>query len=155
MDTDLEEALRLLLTAEKKGNNIANIEIGYIYYFGYGVQADYISAEAHFRQAFLNGCMNGAIELADRYFNGTGVAQDRVEAFRLNKLAADAGCAQGQANVAEYYCDGVGTEKNIEEAERLFKIAVGAGNTTAQNGLGCGIIFGEENSTKTWMKVFG
>lgn len=141
---DYSEALRLLLMAEKKGSNIASVEIGNIHYFGDGDQVDYISAAAHFRQAHMNGWTQGTVELGHCYYDGIGVEQDRDEAFRLGKVASDAGCAQAHAIVANALCAGIGVQKDLEEAERLFTIGIDMGNSKAQNALGVKYLLGNE-----------
>jgi TPR repeat protein len=52
-------ALQWFLFSSSMGNNLANYEIGFMYYHGYGVEKCYRTAEYHLNVGIQNGDLQG------------------------------------------------------------------------------------------------
>lgn len=146
MEKNVEEAIRLLLLAEKKGSDIAGVEMGTIYAEGDGVQQDDISAAAHFHRATRNGYTTGSSDLAESLLRGGGSAEETEEIIRLAKEASDAGNVDAHLFLARWFAqEGVpGSEIDIDPAEgvRYTRLAADAGDSIAQRSRGVDYLVG-------------
>lgn len=146
VEKNVDEAIRLLLLAEKKGSSIAGVEMGRVYAEGDGVQQDDISAVAHFLRALRNGLMTGSAKLAESLSRGGGSVEETEEVLRLAKEASDAGNVDAHLFLAHWYApEGVpGSEVDIDPAEgvRLTKLAADMGDSIAQRSLGVEYLVG-------------
>jgi len=96
--------------------SIAINNLGYCYYYGYGVEIDYGKAfELFTRGAILYRCPNCLYKLADIYRYGHFVSQDEGIAYRLLKEAELFSCLHEKVfyadiakRIAEFFVDGIG-----------------------------------------------
>ena len=133
---DIAEAVKLLKISSKLGNSLAQINLGFIYAKGAGVDKDNNEAVRLFRLAAEQGDALGQCNLGFMYQQGAGVEKDNNEAVRLFRLAADQGNALAQSNLGFMFAKGTGVAKDEKEAVRLYRLAAEQGDAMAQNNLG-------------------
>lgn len=115
-----------------KCKNSAQYYLGFMYYYGQGVEADYGKAVR-----WLNSC--GSCEryavLGDAYREGHGVIQNYREAEQCY-MKAPSGTAAGayaQKRLGDMYRDGIGVKQDYSEALKHYEKASGWGSADAQN----------------------
>ncbi|MCW4573965.1 sel1 repeat family protein, partial [Venenivibrio stagnispumantis] len=69
--------------------------LGEMYYYGKGVEQDYVKAAGLFEKACDAGIAKGCNNLGRMYYDGEGVEEDYVKAAVFFKKACDAGSAKG------------------------------------------------------------
>ncbi len=67
------------------------VELWRIYYFGLGVDKDYVEAARHLKKAADAGLPQAQMQLAFRYLEGEGVPKDNVHAYKWFYIAEKAG----------------------------------------------------------------
>ena len=100
--------------------------------------ADYVEAEARYRDAAAWGNAGGQARLALLYATGRGaLVKDDNEAARLFRLAADQGNALGQTGLGVFYASGRGgVAQNDREAVRLLRLSADQGDELGEINLG-------------------
>ena len=124
---DYKTAYKLLLIEAKKGNALAQNNLGNMYADGKGVLPDYKEALKWYRLAAEQGYAGAQYNLGVMYHDGKGVLQDYKEAVKWYRLAAEQGIAAAKCNLAEIYAAGLGIKKDIKTAKRLAKEGLDAG----------------------------
>jgi TPR repeat protein len=124
---DYKTAYKLLLTEAKKGNPLAQNNLGNMYVDGKGVSRDYKEAFKWYKLAAQQGYAGAQYNLGVMYQDGTGVLQDYKEAVKWYGLAEGQGIAAAKCNLAEIYAAGSGIKKDIKTAGRLAKEGLDAG----------------------------
>jgi hypothetical protein len=87
--------------AAAQGNSEAQMKIGVLYSYGWGVPQNYAEAMRWFRMAADQGNALAQACVGQLYQNGSGVAQNYAEAMRWYRMAADQGNAAAEALVSE------------------------------------------------------
>src|SRR5476651_2640413 len=115
---DYATALKEFLPLAKQGDAMAQLYVGGIYYYGYGVPQDYKEAMRWYRLAAeksppspLRVQIGGTTAqdlIGFMYANGQGVPQDYKDAMRWYRSAAEQGEAGAQVVVGDMYRDGQG-----------------------------------------------
>ena len=130
----------------KNDNPIANISLGYNYFYGQGVESDKTKGKECFDEAvtmiesgncdvdkypyvyaYTIGCM---------YKNEDIGYQDYAKSMEWYEKAADAGNADAMNMIGQYYYYGLGVEQDYAKAMECFEKAADAGNTTAMSNIG-------------------
>ena len=88
---DYEAALQAWRPLAAQGNAGAQLNLGYMYDNGYGVQQDYGEAIKWYRLAAAQGSDRAQYNLGLMYDNGDGVQQDNVQAHMWYNIAGVAG----------------------------------------------------------------
>jgi TPR repeat protein len=88
---DYEAALQAWRPLAAQGNAGAQLNLGYMYDNGYGVQQDYGEAIKWYRLAAAQGSDRAQYNLGLMYDNGDGVTQDYVQAHMWYSIAGVAG----------------------------------------------------------------
>ena len=149
----------LNLPAAEKGDAVAQLNIGLMYYNGQGVEQDYAEAAKWWRKAADQGDEAGQYNLGLMYYNGQGVEQDYAEAVKWYSKAADQGYAGAQNNLGVCYANGQGVQLDYEMAVSLYRKAADQGDAIAQNNLGImyadgqGVERNYEEAVKWWRKA--
>jgi TPR repeat protein len=125
---DYAEAMRWLRVAADQGSAMAEQNIGYMYYNGFGVSQDYAEAAVWYRRAAEQGLAVGESSIGWLYQNGLGVPRDYDEALRWNRKAVDQGDMNGEQNLGRLYLWGLGVPKDKEQARYLFGLAAAQGS---------------------------
>jgi len=113
------------------GNADAQFNLGAAYYFGEGVEQDFVEAVKWYRLAAEQGDALAQFNLGIAYDNGEGVAQDFVEAVKWYRLAAEQGNADAQFLLGYAYKKGEGTIKDLVYSHMWFNIAASLGGISA------------------------
>ncbi len=129
-------ALPLLRELAEKGNARAQCNLGYCYYWGYGVEENDEEAVKWYRLAAEQGYAVAQHHLGYCYHEGNGVAKDYNEAVKWYRLAAEQGDADAQCSLGECYDEGEGVAKDYNEAVKWYRLAAEQGDVTAQVYLG-------------------
>ena len=135
--------IELVKQQSKNGNPLAQSTLGYIYYFGEGVNINYFEAVKWFKKAAEQGDVEAQLFLALAYIKGQGVNKDYFEGVKWFKKAAEQGNANAQLMLGECYKDGLGVNKDYYEAVKWLKKAADQGNVKAQVALGSFYIVGQ------------
>ena len=108
-----------------------------MYFFGGGVQQDYMEAVKWWRKAAEKGDAKAQSCLGNMYSGGLGVPEDDVEAVKWWRKAAEKGDAKAQSNLGEMYYEGSkGVPKDYVEAAKWYRKAAAQGDDDAQYSLG-------------------
>ncbi len=113
---DYATALREFTTAAEAGLDLAQYNLGILYYLGQGVEQNYAEALRWTLTAAEQGHVNAQFNLASLYYYGTGTAVDYAQALRWNLAAAEAQHAGAQHSLAKMYELGEGTEVDLVRA---------------------------------------
>ena len=101
-----DEARLLFSKAYKRGNVLAGINLGEIYYSGNGCEPNYDKAISLFVDGMQRGCPLGAEWLAEAYRTGKGVPRDQEKAKKIFDFCVDAleaMCASGSQDAQYVY----------------------------------------------------
>jgi hypothetical protein len=113
---DYATALREFTAAAETGLDLAQYNLGILYYLGQGVEQNYAEALRWTLAAAEQGHVNAQFNLASLYYYGTGTAVDYAQALRWNLAAAQAQHAGAQHSLAKMYELGEGTEVDLVRA---------------------------------------
>ncbi len=133
---DYKTAVAEFKKLAEKGNDIAQANLGYMYYSGEGVPQDYKEAVYWHRKAGVQGNKDAQYNLAISYAFGEGVAQNLNEAVIWYRRAAMQGHVVSQYSLGISYAYGEGVSKDQVEAARWFIKAANQGYARAQVQLG-------------------
>lgn len=125
---DYVQAVAWYKKAAEQGNRKAQMELGYLHYFGEGVAKDYSTAAIWFKQAADQGDAYSQNMIGVMYIKGRGVTQDYAQALMWFKKSADQNYADAQAWVGSMYRDGEGVAKDYSTAAIWYKKAAKQGN---------------------------
>lgn len=103
---DTEKAAELYLSLARSGNLDAMFNMGYLYQFGLGVDADYEKAVDFYSVAIYLDGGDAAYNLAVMQMNGYGVKQDIAKGIKTMHTSAAGGCPEAQLYLACAYSMG-------------------------------------------------
>ena len=127
--TDIEDA--------RRGNKIAQYNIGYYYHSGTGgVSRDYQKAAQWYQKSADQGYASAQLNLGALYSDGSGVPQNQAKAAELYRKAAEQGNGAAQYNLGLCYSNGKGVTRDYTAAAYWYRKAVDQGHAAAQNNLG-------------------
>lgn len=112
--------LDVLLKAAEYGVPAAQYKLGYIYFYGEGLEMDKSKGVELLKKAFDQGDMRSAKLLMLAYYEGAGVEQNHPIAFSYILAAAKEGDCDAQYYVGLMLQEGEGVEANIDEAIRWY-----------------------------------
>jgi TPR repeat protein len=118
-NSDYATALKEFLPLAKQGDAVAQLYLGGIYYFAFGVPQDYKESVRWYRLAADRGNAYSQSCIGSMYEWGNGVPQDYTQAHMWFNLAG----ASGKADAIKYR-DSVAckmTSDQIAEAQRLAR----------------------------------
>jgi TPR repeat protein len=105
--------------------SVATVEalVGDVYYYGHGVQRDYVEAARLYRRAAAKGNGMAQSNLGDIYFYGRGAPQDFAEAVKWWTRAAENNIAIAQLNLSVMYANGDGIRQDYVKAHMFANLA--------------------------------
>ena len=103
-----EQNLKELEADARRGDVMAQYDLGECYYNGDGVAQDFEKAVYWFRLAANRGLAVAQYELGTCYFAGAGVAQDQQVAVSWFQKAAEKDLRIAQYTLGVCYCNGTG-----------------------------------------------
>jgi TPR repeat protein len=125
---DMDTALREFRNAAEQGLDVAQYNLGILYYSGNGVRQDYYRAYQWIRAAADQGHVAAMFNMGVLYFNGQGMnprwmsfwplnlinmSSNMQEAARWYQQAANLGHGGASFNLATMYRDGFGVERDL------------------------------------------
>jgi len=116
---DDKEAAKWYRLAADQGNEVAQLDLGLMYYAGQGVSRDYREAAKWCRLAAEQGMAEAQLSLGEMYREGQGVPQDYTQAHMWFNLSGAGGNADAIKN--RDILAGKMTPDQIAEAQRLAR----------------------------------
>jgi hypothetical protein len=141
--TTPEEARKQFAKGAHKGYAPAQVNLGVLYAYGWGVPQDLGTAFYWIGLAADQGNVQALANMGIFYRNGWGVRQDPAKAFRLFQTAAQAGDVGAMTNLGYAYDQGLGVTKSPLLAVDWYRRAADRGDATGQNDLGDMYLRGE------------
>ncbi|CAB5188333.1 unnamed protein product [Rhizophagus irregularis] len=123
----------------RKGDPIAQYNLGSCYQHGNGVIKDYNKALLWYSKSANNGYALGQNNLGELYEKGFGCNKDYNKAFEWYSKSANYECAEGQKNLGNCYYYGRGITKDYNKAFELYLKSANNGCALGQNSLGTNI----------------
>ncbi|TNF49794.1 sel1 repeat family protein [bacterium] len=122
---DYAEAMEILKPFAEQGDTQAQVKVGFMYFYGEGVDQDYRKASFWLSHAAEKENPIALTMLAKMYNYGWGVEEDPARAFTLCKRAAKNGYADAQAHLGILYAEGLGVGKsNSAAVDWLYKAGI-------------------------------
>ncbi len=131
-----QEAVKWFRKAAEQGYANGQVNWGYMYENGYGVEKNYTEAVKWYQKAAEQGHARGQSNLGVMYRDGYGVEKNYTEAVKWFRKAAEQGNAGGQSNLGYMYLNSYGVAKNYTEAVKWFRKAAEQGHAAGQRNLG-------------------
>lgn len=116
-----------LYMVAKDGDAAAQVRLGGMYYYGMGVEQDYIKAVAWFRKAAEQGDDVAQEILGEIYYRGDGVKQDYTQAVFWFTKSAEQGNANAQVALGVAYHNGHGVKQDLSAAKEWYGKACDSG----------------------------
>lgn len=128
---DYATAIREFRRAAENGLDVAQYNLGILYYTGRGVEPDHEQALHWLKRAAEQGHTTAQFNVGVMYFNGQGVtpawqdfwplsllsrSRNRTEAAVWYERAASSGHAEAQYYLATMYHEGLGVERDLVQA---------------------------------------
>jgi TPR repeat protein len=129
------KAMERYRTAIDMGSAAATVELGELYYLGWGVKQDYVEARRWFEKGAALGDRNAQWRLGDLYRKGLGVPQDYVEALKWYEKSATLGDPVAMALLGYTYETGQGVPQDFLKARDWYEKAAALGNASAMSNL--------------------
>ena len=133
---NVAEPVIALRARAEQGDPRAQFDLGSAYYYGKGVQQDYIEALRWYRKAAEQREPRAEDALGYIYLNGHTVPQDYAQAFQWYKKGAEDGNAKAQVDLAFMYYYGSGVLCDYAEARRWIEKSADQHYARAQDALG-------------------
>ena len=131
------EKLKILLEKNaKKGLTNAQIDLGIIYFYGLGINADLKKARNYFEKASKKNHIIAQFNLGYMYYKGLGVDTNFEKAQKLFEKVANQECIEAQHYLGEMYSDGEGVKQNDLQSAYWYEKAANNGYGKAQTLLG-------------------
>ena len=134
-DENYVTAFRRLSPFAGRGNAMAQLYLGHMYYNGHGVTQNGYTAFKWYLRSAEQGNAVAQMNVGYMYDSGYGVKQDYTEAVKWFRKSANQGNDYGLNNLGEMYRDGFGVARNYLEAFKWFTLAAGHGFHWAQYNL--------------------
>lgn len=135
-EKNYDKAFRLFLSSAKKGNGIAQYNLGNCYREGWGVEPNPTESFVWTSKSAAQGFTPAIYNLALCYMNGYGVEMDGEKARELHMQAAEGGHPWSMVYLADIYTSGNGVERDVTEAAKWWHKAADNGLDIAQFHLG-------------------
>jgi TPR repeat protein len=113
-DSALAEAE--LTPLAEKGDKDAQVKLGAMYQYGYGVPVDYSRAFDWYQRAAVQGDPEGEVDLGLMYERGLGTSQDTVKALEWFHRSADKNGSAAELQLAIAYERGLGVRPDHGQA---------------------------------------
>jgi TPR repeat protein/CRISPR/Cas system-associated endoribonuclease Cas2 len=142
-DKGSAEAARWFRAAAEQGLAEAQDELGDCFFYGNGVDEDFVEAASWYRKAAEQGYAEGQFGLALCFCTGEGVDEDEAEAVIWHRKAAEQGHAGAQNSLGDCFFHGDGVDQDFGEAASWYRKAAEQGHAGAQSSLGICFNYGK------------
>jgi TPR repeat protein len=122
---DTAQAIEWIRKAADQQYAPAELHMGQIYAFGFGVSRSDRQAFEWYRKAAEQGCAAAQRSLGEFYQKGRGVALNSSEALRWYRRGADGDDLRAQVELGYIYFNGAGVPRDYTSAYVWFTIAAG------------------------------
>ena len=135
---DLEEAEAFAYCRQlaEKGDKVAQLWLGRLYYDGSGIMKNYAETIRWWTKAAEQGYEYAQRNLADCYLEGKGTLINYAKAVYWYRKAAEQGNHDSLYKLGYCYYHGYGVEQDYAEAVQYWTQAAEQGHVLAQNSLG-------------------
>jgi len=133
---DYGAALREFKVAAERGDDRAQMALGFMYDRGDGVAVDHAAAIRWYRKAAEQGHAGAENGLGEMYAGGRGVPRDEREAAKWFRRAAERGNPVAQNNLGRACAMGLGVARDHREAIAWFRRSADQGYPEGQLNLG-------------------
>ena len=106
----------------------AMVDVGLLYYSGYGVEQDYAKSLEWLSKAADLGNADAMNNIGHMYENGYGVEPDYEKALEWYEKAADLGHVEAMAEIGWIYYNGLGVAKDYAKAVEWLNKAIELGH---------------------------
>lgn len=120
---DYGTAFKEFSASAETGLDMAQYNLGILYFTGRGTQKDLQQAFYWTQKAAEQGHAGAQFNLAALYAEGQGVKQDDAVAFRWYHLAATGGHGEARYTLATLYQEGKGVEQDLPRAHAWARLA--------------------------------
>jgi TPR repeat protein len=120
---DTSQAIEWFRKAAAQSFAPAELQMGQLYDFGFGVRQDDAKALVWYRKAAEHGSAAGLRAVGDCYRKGRGVAADAAEAARWYRRGADGDDLRAQYELGQMYFTGTGVSRDYASAYLWFSLA--------------------------------
>lgn len=157
-EKDYEKALPLLRQAAEAGNVDAMVDLGRMYWRGWGVDTDDSTAVFWFRKAAEQNHAGGQYWMGVMYRDGRGVTRDYTQAYEWYLKAADQNYADAQYAIGQFYEYGnYNLPQDYNKAYEWYKKAADNGEDGALIAIGQMYAYGrgfekDEKKALEWYK---
>jgi len=121
---DLTEAVKWYRKAAEQGYAPAQVNLGRMYEYGWGIAQDHVEAMKWFRKAAEQGNKEGRGSIGRMYHFGEGVPKNTPEAIRWWRMDADQGDWGSQLGVARLYFWGHGVKRDLVQAYFWYTLSI-------------------------------
>ena len=132
---DYVTAYKEWLPLAKSGHAKAQLNLGFMFHQGLGVQQDPVRAAEWYQKAAKQGLAEAQAELGSLYLHGIGVPQDPKLAYKWSHKAATQGWASGQFNVGTMLTYGFGVDQDPKAGAKWLAKAAEQGDGPSQYNL--------------------
>ncbi|MGQ0658280.1 MAG: SPOR domain-containing protein [Chromatiales bacterium] len=140
---DYARALEILKPLAEAGDPQAQVTLGIMYDYGYGVDKDTAQAINWYKKAAAQGVPAVQHDLGVKYYRGQDVPRDLAEAAKWWRMAAESGLADSQYNLGYMYSRGLGVEQSERDALDWYRKAAAQNHMFAQYSLAVMYAFGK------------
>lgn len=123
------------LAAAQAGNADAQLQVGFAYATGTGVEQDAAKGFEWYMKAAAQGHLHALHNVGNAYFYGRGVAKDERQAIEWYRRAAERGHVNAQTHMGYAYANGIGVARNDHQAVEWYRKAVAQNEPYAMNNL--------------------
>jgi TPR repeat protein len=127
-DSLINEAVYWYAKSAEQGNTKAQVNLGFMYFNGIGVEKDASKAVKLFAAASEKDHAKAQYFLGQAYLHGDGIEKNENKSFLLFKKSAEQGEVDAQAELGFAYSLGQGVEVNMAEALKWFRKASSKGS---------------------------
>ncbi len=115
-------AYRAWIGPARKGDAMAQNNVGYLYEHGLGLTQSYVEAMAWYRKAANKNLAQAQYNIGTLYYYGYGVERNTREAVRWFRQAAKQELTEGQYMLGVAYYEGQGTVKSAPKSDKSMLI---------------------------------
>lgn len=130
------EAYGLFKQSATLGDPAGEEKLGWCYWFGFGVEQDYVQAIKWFKKPAALGRVGAQYGLANAYYSGSGVEKDYEKAFKWYRKSADQGSPDAEYGVGNCFYYGQGVSRDFFQAFEWFQKSADQGNAYGEYGVG-------------------
>lgn len=123
-DGDFETAFREFTVAAEEGLDLAQYNLGILYYTGQGVARDFNEAYRWTLAAAEQGHVAAQFNLGTLYYEGQGVKRDHSQAVEWFASAGKAGHAEAAFELARMYEEGDNVKRDRVQAHAWASMAI-------------------------------